>query len=186
MRRSHLVHDVLAEFGKKKGANFVFVPTQVSFVDEFGGKEEGDDEGGLTAELFNLFFREVFHAEHGLFEQAADGDGAAHLPRADAPADALRLCGRVLLKAIVDDHPIGGGLAPFVLEWLVDAHERRVFSGAAAALAQLRCFDARLAACWGALLGAPAPQLAGLSLGWQKFHGRTLLAFLLRWRPAAM
>ena len=61
-----------------------------------------------------------------LFELAADGDGAAALPRADAPPEALRQCGRVMLKAILDDHPLGAEIAPFVLEYLIDAHERRV------------------------------------------------------------
>ena len=57
----------------------------------------------------------MLRPEAGLFEHASDGDGAAYLPRAAAPRDALRQCGRVLLKAVVDDHPMGLGIAPFVL-----------------------------------------------------------------------
>ena len=166
------MNDLLAEFGKRKGGAAVLMPTHVSFVDRFGATEEGNDAGGLTAEMLSLFFREVaaphssvhlsltlqrtphsslhvsltLHHPHcslltisthiytqavapaaGLFELAADGDGAAALPRSDAPPEALRQCGRVMLKAILDDHPLGSEIAPFVLEYLIDAHERRVF-----------------------------------------------------------
>ena len=38
------------------------MPTQVAFVDRLGVSEEGDDQGGLTAEMFSLFFREVCRA----------------------------------------------------------------------------------------------------------------------------
>ena len=164
LSRAALVPGVIAEFGKRKGSSWVFMPTQVTLLDRFGMTEEGDDQGGLTAEMFSIFFREVFAPDAGLFEQAGDGDAAAFLPCADAPAESLRQCGRVLLKAIVDDHPIGAGLAPFVLEWLVDAHERRVFCSVEAALAQLRRFDARLAQSWELLLQAEPVVLAVLTL----------------------
>ena len=143
----------------------ITMPTQVTLLDRFDMAEEGADQGGLTAEMFSIFFREVFAPDAGLFEQAGDGDAAAFLPCADASPEGLRQCGRVLLKAIVDDHPIGAGLAPFVLEWLVDAHERRVFCSVEAALAQLRRFDARLAQSWELLLQAEPAVLAVLTLG---------------------
>ena len=50
---------MLAEFGKRKGGAAVLMPTHVSFVDRFGVTEEGNDAGGLTAEMLSLFFREV-------------------------------------------------------------------------------------------------------------------------------
>ena len=178
---------------RRSSKKAVFMPTRVTFVDRLGAEEvnsdidmpnaytrefphthdtqqprqEGDDQGGLTAEMFSLFFREAFCPSSRLFETAGDGDAAAHLPRADAPAGALRAAGRVMLKALVDDHPIGAGLAPFVLDFLVGAHERRVFCSAEAALVQLRHFDARLAACWSSLLKiqAGAGETTGASLG---------------------
>ena len=165
LSRAALVTGVIAEFAKRKGSSWVFMPTQVTLLDRFGMAEEGADQGGLTAEMFSIFFREVFAPEAGLFEQAGDGDAAAFLPCADASPERLRQCGRVLLKAIVDDHPIGAGLAPFVLEWLVDAHERRVFCSVEAALAQLRRFDARLAQSWEELLQAEPAVLDSLTLG---------------------
>ena len=165
LSRAALVPDVLAEFGKRKGSSWVFMPTQVTLLDRFGVAEEGADQGGLTAEMFSIFFREVFAPDAGLFELASDGDAAAFLPRAEAPPERMRQCGRVLLKAVVDDHPIGAGLAPFVLEWLVDAHEWRVFCSVEAALAQLRRFDARLAQSWELLLHAEPAVLAVLTLG---------------------
>ena len=39
-----------------------------------------------------------------------------------------------MLKAMLDDHPLGTGIASFVLEYLIDAHERRVFCSAEVAL----------------------------------------------------
>ena len=65
-----------------------------------------------------------------------------------------------MLKALVDDHPVGAGLAPFVLDFLVGSHERRVFCSAEAALVQLRHFDARLAASWTLLLDSHAETAA--------------------------
>ena len=80
----------------------------------------------LPCSLLTPHYQKAVAPAAGLFELAADGDGAAALPRADAPPEALRQCGRVMLKAILDDHPLGTGIAPFVLEYLIDAHERRV------------------------------------------------------------
>ena len=52
--------------------------------------------GGLTAELFSLFWREVFDSEVGLFETAAEG-GAA-LPRPDADPKLLEAVGLCITK----------------------------------------------------------------------------------------
>ena len=34
----------------------------------------------------------------------------------------------MLLKSVLDDHPTGGALSGFVLEFLCDMHEQRVFT----------------------------------------------------------
>ena len=102
VRRGSLVTDVLAEFGKRKGSSWVFMPTAVSFVDGFGAVEEGDDAGGLTAEMFNLFFREVVGAERqckvapSLYDRRCLVRAAQRLmprprtPEPDPPAQARR------------------------------------------------------------------------------------------------
>ena len=122
--------------------------SQVTFLDEHGLAEEGEDQGGLTAEMHALFWREVLRAEHGLFEQA--DEGGAYLPRADAPPERLELVGRVLLKSVLDNHPTGAGLGRFLFEFLSDSHDRRVFVAARPreAVAALADYDAPLAASW--------------------------------------
>ena len=44
--------------------------TVVAFTDAWGRPEEGVDEGGLTAEMYAHFWREVVKPEARLFEQA--------------------------------------------------------------------------------------------------------------------
>ena len=56
IRRAAFVEDVLHYFGgltPTKRAK-LFAPTWVSFTSHFGDQEDGDDRGGLTAELFSL------------------------------------------------------------------------------------------------------------------------------------
>ena len=45
--------------------------------------------------------------EAGLFERARNSPSARVLPRPDAPLDKLKQLGRVLCKAVLDEHPIG-------------------------------------------------------------------------------
>ena len=47
--------------------------------------------------------------EAGLFERARNSPSAGVLPRPDAPLDKLKQLGRVLCKAVLDEHPIGAG-----------------------------------------------------------------------------
>ena len=154
LSRRNLVPDVLAQFGQLTtgvtggtGPLQLWRNTNVRFVDAFDVDEPGIDQGGLTAELHATFWCEVFKPEHALFEQ---GDGGRYLPRAGASADALEAVGRMLLKSIIDDHPTGRLLSRFVLEFLADSHERRVFlpSRPLEALRALEDFDPGLAKMW--------------------------------------
>ena len=67
--------------------------------------------------------------EAGLFERARNSPSARVLPRPDAPLDKLKQLGRVLCKAVLDEHPIGAGVGRFLFEFLVleQTGERRVF-----------------------------------------------------------
>ena len=166
-----LVDDVLSHFrqlAKRKAASAaakLFQLTQVTFRsgDEYELEEEGRDEGGLSAEMFSSFFREVLKPEAGLFEPAPDAEGGGLLPRSDAPEEDMEAVGRVIVKALIDDHPLGHGLAPVALEFLCGVHEES-FATVTAALAALRHFDPTLADNWASLLTEPAAQ-AGLTVG---------------------
>ena len=125
-------------------------------------EEEGRDEGGLSAEMFSSFFREMLRPEAGLFEPAADAEGGGLLPRSDAPEEDMETVGRVIVKALIDDHPLGHGLAPVALEFLCGMHEES-FATVAAALAALRHFDPTLADNWASLLAEPAAQAGWLA-----------------------
>ena len=75
----------------------------------------------------------------------------------------MEAVGRVIVKALIDDHPLGHGLAPVALEFLCGVHEES-FATVTAALAALRHFDPTLADNWASLLTEPAAQ-AGLTVG---------------------
>ena len=150
------------QLAKRKPASAaakLFQLTQVTFRsgDEYAREEEGRDEGGLSAEMFSSFFREMLKPEAGLFEPAADAEGGGLLPRSDAPEEDMEAVGRVIVKALIDDHPLGHGLAPVALEFLCGMHEDS-FATVAAALAALRHFDPTLADNWASLLAEPAAQ----------------------------
>jgi hypothetical protein len=101
-----------------------------------GYEEDGVDEGGLTTELHALFWREAAQPEASLFEcgdgGGGDGNGGSGgrgsggsggsesgggvLPRADASEEAMVGVGLMACKGVVDDHPVGAPLAPFVFE----------------------------------------------------------------------
>ena len=61
LRREAIVDDVLERFGRDvlRDRNRLFQATRVRFVDATGEDEEGEDEGGLTVEMFSSFFREM-------------------------------------------------------------------------------------------------------------------------------
>ena len=80
----------------------------------------------------------------GLFERISEDADGACLPRADAPPEQLVACGRVLMKALLDDHPIGRGLAPFAIEYLID-EGRRALADPPSALDALAAVDSGLA-----------------------------------------
>jgi hypothetical protein len=125
--------------------------------------EDGIDAGGLTVEMHSAFWRIIFNANdagQNLFETSESG--TAFLPRAGASLALLEAAGRVLLKSVLDDHPIGGGLSRFVFEFLCDMHECRVISHAHEALETLAQFDSVLSGQWRAYLSMDDVTLVGL------------------------
>ena len=135
-----------------RGQGELWRQTQVVFIDRHGRPEDGIDDGGLTAEAHGTFWREVSSSSANLFEAAADSNGSTVLPRPGADADSLRRAGRMLCKSLLDDHPIGAGLCPFALEYLIGVHEQRSLRTPRAALAALSHYDPVLAAQWRGLL----------------------------------
>eukprot|EP01052_Picozoa_sp_SAG31_P027360 SAG31_NODE_2556_length_5495_cov_27.724055_2_plen_639_part_00 len=103
IHRDRLCQDMIQSFS---GSSFskvkLFQRTEVTMIDRFGIKEDGVDQGGLTAELYASFFREVLVAEVGLFEGADTYDDSSTsiglLPKATAHPEALQA---VVTPAIV-------------------------------------------------------------------------------------
>ena len=120
-------------------------PTLVKFFDkhEEDKFEDGDDDGGLTAEAHSAFWHEVCQPQRGLF---TDG-----LPVPDASSEQLEHLvgvGRMLSKSLCDDHVTGCGLATFALEYVVHGPNGRVLSSPRLALEALAECDADLATSW--------------------------------------
>jgi hypothetical protein len=108
VRREKLCSDVIGHFGFHEGQcrafpkQKLFQRTSVVFVDANGDEEEGNDQGGLTVEMYSSFFREVLLRDLCLFEGIADSAGGGSsiglLPKPDAPAAALEAVGRAICK----------------------------------------------------------------------------------------
>ena len=73
------------------------------------------------------------------------------MPRADACLDSLEKVGLVIAKCVLDDHPLGGGLCPFVLQFLVHGEEAAALREPEMALRALAEIDPTLANSWEAL-----------------------------------
>ena len=175
LRRSALCDDMILLFSLGHGtAGFnktkLFQRTEVTFFDAHGTQEEGDDQGGLTVEMYSSFFREVLLQEHRLFEGASDADDATTsiglLPTPTAPPGALAAVGRAICKCVLDDQPLGRGLGRFVFEYLADAHERRVFKTPERALMALADYDPELSQRWEQLLHEPQVTEGRSGKGW--------------------
>lgn len=120
---------------------------------------------------FDGLAHQVLLQESGLFESVKElgiggGGGSGNLsigllPSPTAPAGDLIAMGRAMCKCVLADRPLGRGLGRFVFEYLVDAHERRVFHEPCAALRALADYDPELAQRWSQLLVSP---LEGLTL----------------------
>lgn len=114
--------------------------------------------------MFSSFWREALRPAAGLFDSlSADGRGV--LPRADAPLAALEACGLVMVKSLIDDHPMGGGLCSFVFDFLVHGEAAAALREPRAALAALEEVDPALAeSWWGVLQLTSAEEFAAMSL----------------------
>jgi len=166
VRRNHLVEDVISRFSRitPRTSYLLAAPTEAHFEDNAGNLEEGIDHGGLSSDLFCVFWRAALSPSAHLFESAPDADnGWALLPSPAADRQQMRSLGRAMLKCIIDRRLLCRGLSPFVYEFLLDTHERRVLDSLHTALDALSDFDPVLASSWSRLLCRRAP-LDGLSL----------------------
>ena len=100
--REQLCGNVIGHFSRGFTKQKCFQRTSVTFVDAHGAEEDGVDHGGLTAEMYASFFREVLLRDINLFEGVADDTGGGGsiglLPKPDAPAAALEAVGRAICK----------------------------------------------------------------------------------------
>ena len=108
------------------------------------------DEGGLSAELYQSYFGQLFAAP-ALCESHEEG---LPLPAPGAAEGAMQACGRLLAKMIVDGW-CAQPFAPFLWHVLRDSHEDAL-SSSALALEQLAAFDPHKARSWRLLLGVAA------------------------------
>ena len=159
---------ILEDAGRKRA--LLFCNTVVTFIDPWGEPEEGEDLGGLTAEMYSLFWRECVRAEHSLFVHEAGGHGGC-LPHPDAPAGHLEAVGLAIAKSIVDDHPLGHGFCGFVLDFLVHGDESEALRDVAVAIDALAGYDRALADSWRALLELDHAQIADLGMTVDDFDG---------------
>ena len=125
---------------------------RIEYIDQLGDKEDGVDQGGLSADLYDSFCSEVL-ADRTLFDVSEDG---SHLPAANADATALNhltSIGRVLAKQLLDGW-VAPGPSRFVWHVLRESHDAAL-STVERALDTLSGFDRTLAFNWRALLASP-------------------------------
>ena len=159
IQRSTLCASVL-EYFQDSTKMRLFQSTEVSFVDaSTGEEEEGHDHGGLTAEMYSCFFREMLLPDAALFEGVDGAVSIGLLPTSSARPEHMVAIGRIMCKCLLDDQPIGAGLGRFVFEYIADTHETRVFQNPLAALGALADFDPTLAQQWAKLLSEPIEML---------------------------
>ena len=106
----------------------ILTRTMVTFTSA-GAKEEGEDAGGLSAELFTNFFEQAFAPDAGLFECEEAGQLLPKPAPPDASSEAraehyerLRGVGKVILKCLVDEYAIGQQLSVFNYAFFLAEH----------------------------------------------------------------
>ena len=170
-RGAALLDDVLEAFAACGSAKKLFSPTAVTFTSELGQTEDGDDRGGLTAEMFTLVWAHALRPAAGLFESFVAPSGDALLvPAPLADVAALESVGKLLLKCVLDDQPIAGGLSRVVLDFLVFGHEAPSLTEVAPALDALADCDGDLADAWRVLVDDPSG-LSELGITFDAFDG---------------
>jgi hypothetical protein len=157
--------------GGKQLLKNMFMHTNVLFK-RLGAPEEGEDAGGLSAELFTTFFERALSPQAGLFECDEAGK---FLPKT-APSEAeasdhlarLKCVGKVMLKCLLDDYAIGQRLSLFIYGFLLDEHRPFTQPGGALdsvviALDSLGEFAPQLAQSYRHILGWDAAYFSELS-----------------------
>ena len=170
-RGDALVDDVLAFFGREavnerrfqegKKVQGTRRPLKVTFAGE-----AGVDEGGLTAEMFALFFEAALKAEAGLFEDAG-GEVVlpARMPESPTPkekhakVERLEAFGRALVTACYEGCGAPSRLGPSLFKYLAHG-ARHAAAGDGRALRDLQKFDPVLGSSLEYML-SHAPPLGG-------------------------
>ena len=178
LSRSKLAPEVLAFFGvgsaglkqwvSPAATKRMLSPIRVEFTqDAVGAGEEGIDEGGLSADLYDSFFSAVL-ANPTLFDTYDDGlplpakTARCHELGRPSPCGKcegcaalhqLRAVGRVLAKQLLDGW-VAPGPAPFVWHYLRESHESAVQT-AERALDALERVDPMLSRTWRQMLILP-------------------------------
>lgn len=156
IRRPQLMSDVLESFSavSAKKRALLFSPTSVTFHNAWGEAEDGHDQGGLTAEMYTLFWASLRRSRLFCGERLLLPSPVAHGSRQQLVE--LEAVGLAFCKCILDDQPIGFGFAPFLFEWLVYGDESEALREPAAALRALADLDPELSASWTILLQEPS------------------------------
>ena len=96
--------------------------------------EEGIDEGGLTQEMFNLYYQQLVTKQRALVSSASSGDDSDsvdadggyntsvhYLPSGDPniPESVFKALGMMMLKSVIENRPMQIQLSPAVLKYLV-------------------------------------------------------------------
>ncbi|KAJ8610544.1 hypothetical protein CTAYLR_009743 [Chrysophaeum taylorii] len=149
VRRETIVDDVLSHFSEQQNDrrpgqhHATRWPLKVTFEGE-----AGVDEGGLTVEMFRLFFDQVLEESRGLFESSG---GDVVLPRPpETAADPrflakLEAFGRSLVTACYEGCGAPSKLGPSLFKFLARG-ARHVSAGDSRALRDLQKFDPQLGA----------------------------------------
>ena len=85
VHRRALRDDVLRHFSEGFHKQKLFRSTCVTFIDTHGRREEGEDHGGLTVEMYSSFYREVCRHSHlpmAVTDHHCDLCRCSRLPRA--------------------------------------------------------------------------------------------------------
>lgn len=157
VRREFIVDDVLNHFseGNVRSLQRTVMKTKGSIVEQhhvtrwpvrvtFEG-EDGVDEGGLTVEMFRLFFDGALDAASGLFESSG-GDVVLPKPRRDQTfLSRMEAFGRALVTACYEGCGAPPRLGPSMFKFLARG-ARHDSAGDGRALRDLQKFDPQLGA----------------------------------------
>ncbi|KAH9979885.1 hypothetical protein BGW80DRAFT_1271015 [Lactifluus volemus] len=118
VRRGHVAEDGFDKLGDANLKEYI----EISFIDQFGEKEEGIDGGGLFKEFMTELLKEVFDSDRGLWLANKKNECILAANIHDHEAHSLnwyRFIGRILGKALYEGILVDVAFAGFFLaKWL--------------------------------------------------------------------